>query len=122
MKIIGFLFLVLSQGSIAQNDTIAILEQEVLIAQSSRITAMINADVDKLEALLSDDLTYAHTTGWTETKSGYLETIKSKRINYISFIPRNVNIRIFENTAVLTGMVKVNLGRTDFEIKFLEVQ
>lgn len=122
MKIIGFLFLVLSQGSIAQNDTIAILKQEVLAAQSSRIAAMIDANVDKLEALLSDDLTYAHTTGWTETKSGYLETIKSKKINYIAFEPRNVNVRIYENTAILTGKVNVNLGRTDFVIKFLEVQ
>ena len=75
---------------------------------------MIDADLDKLNDLLTDDLTYAHTTGWTETKTGYLETIKSGRINYISFVPKDVEIRIYGETAVLTGKVDVNLGRTDF--------
>ncbi|WP_229741305.1 nuclear transport factor 2 family protein [Planktosalinus lacus] len=106
----------------AQKESNDILKQEVLNAQSSRISAMIDADIDKLNELLNDDLTYAHTTGWTETKTGYLETIKSGRINYISFIPKDVEIRIYGETAVLTGKVEVNLGRTDFTIRFLEVQ
>ena len=106
----------------AQKESSDILKQEVLTAQSSRISAMIDADIDKLNDLLTDDLTYAHTTGWTETKTGYLETIKSGRINYISFVPKGVEIKIYGETAVLTGKVNVNLGRTDFTIRFLEVQ
>lgn len=106
----------------AQKESIDILKQEILNAQSSRISAMIDADIDKLNELLTDDLTYAHTTGWTETKTGYVETIKSGRINYISFVPKEVVIRVYGETAVLTGKVDVNLGRTDFTIRFLEVQ
>ncbi len=106
----------------AQKESTDILKQEILNAQSSRISAMIDADIEKLSDFLSDDLTYAHTTGWTETKTGYLETIESGKINYISFIPKDVEIRIYGETAVLTGKVDVNLGRTDFTIRFLEVQ
>ena len=122
LKIFGLLFFISYQIANAQNDEFEVAEQEVLNAQSSRISAMIEADIEKLKDLLAEDLTYAHTTGWTETKSGYLETVKSKRIDYLSFVPRDVEVRIYENTAVLTGLVDVNLGRTDFTIRFLEVQ
>ena len=125
MKTLKFTLLILFIScniGFAQKESIDILKQEVLNAQSSRISAMIDADIDKLNELLTDDLTYAHTTGWTETKTGYLETIKSGRINYVSFVPKDVEIRIYDETAVLTGKVDVNLGRTDFTIRFLEVQ
>jgi hypothetical protein len=122
LKILILLLFISCNFGMAQNDSFDISKQEVLNAQSSRIYAMIDADIDKLNDLLTDDLTYAHTTGWTETKTGYLETIKSGRINYISFVPKDVEIRIYGETAVLTGKVDVNLGRTDFTIRFLEVQ
>ena len=110
------------QFAVAQNEELVDRQQEVLQAQSARISAMINADVEKLKELLDEDLTYSHTTGCTETKSGYLETIQSKRIDYLQFSPRDVEVRIYGSTAVLTGLVDVNLGRTDFTIRFLEVQ
>ena len=116
------LLLISCNIGIAQIESLDISKEEVFNAQSSRILAMIDADIDKLNNLLTNDLTYAHTTGWTETKTGYLETIKSGRINYISFVPKDVEIRIYGETAVLTGKVDVNLGRTDFTIRFLEVQ
>ena len=106
----------------AQNESNDIPEQEVLNAQSARISAMIDANIEKLNDLLSDDLTYAHTTGWTETKPGFIETVRSEKIDYISFAPRDVEVRIYDETAVLTGNVDVNLGGPDFTIRFLEVQ
>ena len=122
LKILIFLSFISCSIGIAQNENIDILKQEVLNAQSSRISAMIGADIGKLNDLLTYDLTYAHTTGWTETKAGYIETIKSGKINYVSFVPKDVEVRIYGEIAVLTGKVDVNLGRTDFTIRFLEVQ
>ena len=122
LKLVTLLLLISSHIGIAQNESLDILKQEILNAQSARISAMIGADIEKLNDLLTDDLTYAHTTGWTETKTGYLETIKSGRIDYVSFVPKDVEVRIYKNTAVLNGEVDVNLGRTDFTIRFLEVQ
>ncbi len=122
LKILILLLFISCNIGIAQNESLEISKQEILNAQSARISAMIDADIDKLDNLLTDDLTYAHTTGWTETKTGYLETIKSGRINYITFVPKDVEIRIYGEIAVLTGKVDVNLGRTDFKIRFLEVQ
>lgn len=122
LKIFTLLFVCSSHIAIAQSESPDIRKQEVRNAQLARISAMIDADIQRLEPFLAEDLTYAHTTGWTETKTGYLETIKSGRINYISFDPKDVAIRVYGETAVLTGKVDVNLGRTDFTIRFLEVQ
>ncbi|WP_154662123.1 nuclear transport factor 2 family protein [Siansivirga zeaxanthinifaciens] len=122
VKIILLVLFIFCNKGFAQDVSLDILKKEVLKSQASRISAMIDADINKLKNLLADDLTYAHTTGWTETKLGYLETIKSKRIHYISFVPRDVDVKIYGNTAILSGKVDVNLGRTDFTIRFLEVQ
>jgi hypothetical protein len=122
IKLLGILLLACCQFSVAQKEALIDRQQEVLQAQSARIAAMINADTEELKQLLDEDLTYSHTTGWTETKAGYLETIKSGKIDYLQFSPRDVEVRIYQNTAVLTGLVDVNLGRTDFTIRFLEVQ
>ncbi|PTX43490.1 uncharacterized protein DUF4440 [Christiangramia gaetbulicola] len=118
----GFLLLLIPAFTTAQNLGSNTSKQEVLDAQSARITAMLNADLGKLDELLTEDLSYAHTNGWTETKSGYLETIRSGKIDYVSFVPKVVEVRVYDDSAVLTGKVDVNLGRTDFSIRFLEVQ
>ena len=47
----------------------ATAEQSALEFQSARFKAMVEEDVETLERFLADDLTYSHTTGWTETKS-----------------------------------------------------
>lgn len=126
LKICGILFFIFCQFTIAQNENADISRQRVLKAQSDRFSAMIDADVENLKNLLADDLTYSHTSGCTETKSGYLETIKSNRIDYVSFAPRDVDVRIYEKNAVLTGYVDVKLiyqlEESEFTIRFLEVQ
>ncbi|WP_276390723.1 nuclear transport factor 2 family protein [Eudoraea chungangensis] len=126
LKLFGLLLLITSQFTIAQNDETVLSEQQILKQQSDRFSAMIDADIVKLESLLADDLTYGHTKGSTETKTGFIKTVKTKRIDYLSFIPREVNVRIYENTAVLTGFIDVKViyknEEMTFTTRFLEVQ
>ena len=102
------------------------VEQEILKQQSARFSAMIDADVNALESLLADDLTYGHTKGATETKIGFIETVKTGRIDYLSFVPRDVNVRVYENTAALTGFIDVKViyreQELEFTTRFLELQ
>ena len=124
LKLFGILVLMAGQFTFAQNKNIH--EQQILNVQAARFAAMIEADVEKLKNLLDDELTYGHTKGATETKSGFIETVKSKRIDYLSFVPRDVNIRIYEKTAVLTGFIDVKAiykkEELEFTTRFLEVQ
>ncbi|HKJ17337.1 MAG TPA: nuclear transport factor 2 family protein [Xanthomonadales bacterium] len=126
LKPFGILFLITWQIAIAQNKEINSPEKRILDQQSARFTAMIEADVVKLESLLADDLTYGHTKGDTETKAGFIETVKTERIDYLSFVPSDIDVRIYENTAVLTGFIDVRVIYKNEELvfttRFLEVQ
>lgn len=125
-KLLAILLLISSPNAFAQSNNIDPTKQEILKQQSARFNAMIEADVEKLEDLLADDLTYGHTKGNTETKPGFIETVRSERIDYLSFIPREVDVRIYENTAVLTGFIDVKViykqEELVFTTRFLEVQ
>ena len=126
LKRIGILFLIASQIINAQHKEVDGSEQQILEQQSARFAAMIEADMVKLETLLADDLTYGHTKGATETKNGFIKTVRTERIDYLSFVPRNVEVRIYEKTALLTGFIDVKAIYKNEELKFttrfLEVQ
>jgi ketosteroid isomerase-like protein len=100
-------------------------EQSALEFQSARFKAMVEEDIDSLEGFLADDLTYSHTTGWTETKSGFLSTVESRSIDYMSMAPEDVAVRIYGDVAVMTGIAKmqgaVGDRKVSFTIRFLDV-
>lgn len=100
-------------------------EDDVLASQGARLRAMIDEDVDALSELLADDLHYSHTRGSVESKPQFLSTIQSKRIDYLSAAPRDVEVRLFGDTAVITGLSDMKLiyrgEQHDFTIRFLEV-
>jgi hypothetical protein len=101
------------------------LEQSALDFQSSRFKAMVDADIDTLEVFLADELTYSHTTGWAETKSDFLQTVASGKINYMAVKPRDVVVRIYDDVAVMTGLAEMEGAVDDrvvnFTIRFLDV-
>ncbi len=126
LKLLGILLLFTSHFSVAQNEISATIKQQVLETQAARFSAMITADIETLQNLLADDLTYSHATGWSETKTEHLETIKSEKVDYVSLQQKEVNVRIYDKTAVLTGDVEVKLiyqsEKKEFTLRFLEVQ
>lgn len=126
LHLIGLLLLISCQSKVSQDINITTPQQQILTQQASRFSAMVDADVVKLETLLADDLTYGHTGGSTETKTGFIETVKTEAVDYVSFVPRDVDVRVYENTAVLTGFmdVKAIVDKEEFVFttRFLEVQ
>ena len=97
----------------------------ILNAQEARFKAMVDDDFKSLEKLLSDDLTYGHTTGLTETKTDLINSIKSKKFDYLSFKSRNIKVKIYKKTATITCIADVKLmlktGPLSLTIKILEV-
>jgi len=86
---------------------------------------MIEEDVDELGKLLADDLHYSHTKGRVESKAQFLSTIETKQIDYIAAKRRDVEVSLFGNTAVITGLSDMTLiwrrEQQEFTIRFLEV-
>ncbi len=71
--------------------------------------ACVHTDVAKLEQVLSDDLTYTHASGETQTKAEFIATVREGKIRYRSIEFQHSSVRIYGNTAVSTSEVRVNL-------------
>lgn len=84
-------------------------EAEVRTANERRFAAMVAGDVATLDRLLADDLTYIHSSGVTETKAQSLETVSSKKLEYKSIQPSDVQVRVYGDTAVMTGRVAMKV-------------
>jgi len=101
------------------------VERQVLEVQAGRFQAMIDVDIEELDVILSDDLTYTHTSGHIETKGEFLTSLRSQEITYESIKPQEIKIRIYDNTAVVTGIsamrISVREQQLSFSIRFIEV-
>jgi ketosteroid isomerase-like protein len=99
---------------------------DILAVENARFTAMMRADVVALDTLLADDLVYTHTTGRTETKVQFLESLRTRRLTYDSIAPLERHIRdLGGDAAVVTGrarmVVHVGAEFRRFEILFTDV-
>jgi ketosteroid isomerase-like protein len=82
-------------------------EAEVRAAETARTNALVHADVTALEKFMADDVTYVHASGKSDTKSSYLEAIRSGQLRYLLWEPHQMNVRVLGETAVLNGMYSV---------------
>ena len=94
---------------------------EIIELENKRVEAMIKGDVQALEKILADDLIYTHTTARIDTKSSFIEAISSGRSNYRSVERKDVNVRQFGDSAVVTGHAKFHVGENTFEARFIDV-
>ena len=63
--------------------------------------AMINADSAALAALTSDKLSYGHSHGQIEDKSGFIQSLTSGKSDFVTINLTEQNITLFDNTAVV---------------------
>ncbi len=76
----------------------------------------------ELDRWLADDLTYSHANGRTQTKAEYIGAVTAGPARYESFGFSDLKIRIYGETAVLTGFVDVKLVRAGpFRVRTLQV-
>ncbi len=88
-------------------------EQAVRQAERDRFAAMVKADVGALDKMLGADLTYTHGDGRVIDKAAFLSDFKTGAFKYVSIEPGDMKVRIYGETAVVTGgagMSVVNNG------------
>jgi ketosteroid isomerase-like protein len=83
------------------------IEAEVIAAEQSRVTALIQDDFAALDRLLSDDLTYTHSNALVDSKAQYIESLRSGRLKYKALDHEQQHVRVYGDTAVLTGLTRV---------------
>jgi ketosteroid isomerase-like protein len=101
-------------------------EDGVRKAESDRFTAMLKRDTPALERLLAPDLVYTHGDGRVVDKATFIAESKTGDFVYQTIEPGEVKIRVFGNTAVVTGaagMTVVNKGApAQIKIRYTTVQ
>ncbi len=77
--------------------------QAIRALEERRFAASPAATPRRFAVILSDDLTYTHSSGQLETKGQFLESIRSGAIQYTAILPESLDVRLYGDTAVVTG-------------------
>ena len=116
----GLIFLLLPIAAAAQD-----ARQDILAADARRFTAMVQGDQAALDGLLADDLTYTHSSGQMESKAQFLESLRSGKLRYLSAQPSDQAVRLYGDTAVVTGRAEIKANNQGQELvlslRFTEV-
>ena len=83
--------------------TAADVEREVGEADAGRVKALLENDFGALAALLGDDLTYVHSNGMLDTKTSYIEGLRSGASRYLTMDMSDVTVRAMSDTAVINA-------------------
>jgi hypothetical protein len=91
-------------GAAAQDPAAA-----VRAAELARFAAQTSRDTAALRSLLADELTYIHSNALVESKDHFIETVATGRIVYDSLVPADLRHRVYGETAVGHGRVRVQV-------------
>jgi ketosteroid isomerase-like protein len=107
------LLLAPASAALAQQDPLRELKEQVWKVEQRRVEALIMQDWRALEALLSEDLTYTHSNGATETKEQFLKALRTGAMEYFSLQHDEALVRVYGEAALLTGstQARVRMGR-----------
>ena len=77
--------------------------------EQKRMQAILNVDMPALYAIYADDFFYNTGSGASQTRAQYLPRYASGEIRVTKADSEPRDIRIYENTALVTGIVHVDL-------------
>ncbi len=83
--------------------------EEIRALEDRRYKAMIGRDVDELRGLLHRDLVYTHSNAAVDSFESYVQAIGGGRFDYRSIERVEETIRLYGDTAVVTGQVRIGL-------------
>src|SRR5450755_31580 len=90
------------QGAI--RDPRRIVEQVIRKLDNERIQAQIGADAAALNRIYADDFIGVGPSGTVRTKAQVISDFTSGKLTFQSIVTDEVQVRIYDNTAVETGL------------------
>lgn len=119
--------LAISQLSMAQNPIDkkqAAAKSEVESLERQRFEAQVKKDYAFLEKIFADDLLYVHSSGKTDSKATYINSIKEGKSNYAKIDVEEIAVRSYNNqkTAVVNGVVNITQSPVDGKSNFLHLR
>ena len=83
----------------------------VKAAEKSWATAAVAGDAATLRQVLSDELEYTHSNGEIDTKTAFIDNIKTGVRKYHKLNHESMDVRMYGNTAVLTAKARVETSQ-----------
>ena len=74
----------------------------VLYAQARYCQAMTDADIDTMREIVSEDMTYTHMSGMTQTREEYFADIADGSLRYFTIGMDSPNVAVSGDTASVT--------------------
>jgi hypothetical protein len=117
--ILVFLGLFIPLLSGAQDTSAETSRQEIASKMNLLTNALLERDSLNLDRLLDSEVTYGHSNGLHQTKAEVIRSIMSRQHDYQKIDTRSMQIRMYQNTAVVNTQVAVSML---LESKALELQ
>jgi len=99
--------------------------QTVIDLDRKRMQAMAAKDVATLEAVLADDLVYAHSSARLDTKRSLIDAMMSGATVYTGIEPSDVKAQDLGDAVVLTGIAQIKVVSNGtpnaFGVRFTDV-
>ncbi len=91
---------------------------DILAVEARRYEAMRAGDADALDELLHEDLRYVHSSGLSDTKASYLDSVRQRKWTYQSIEARDQSVRIYGDLALLTSRILMTVVIDDAPARF----
>jgi hypothetical protein len=87
-------------------------DKEILGLEDKRFAAMIARDFAALDQMVHSDLLYTHSSGVTDTKASWIESMKSGKVKYKSVSCGGRQVKFFGDVALTRGSaaIEVDIG------------
>ena len=82
-------------------------EKEILGLEDQRFAAMLARDFAALEKMVHGELLYTHSSGVTDNKASWLESMKSGKVKYKSASCSERQVRFFGDVALVRGKAAI---------------
>ncbi len=94
-------------------------EKAVLAAHEQRRIATLAGDASALDRMMTDDLTFMHPNAHVETKTEFLDAVRTRRYLYKSLTDEERQIRVHGNTGIVSGICRivVHVGGQDVDVR-----
>ena len=83
-------------------DLLSETELSVLKTQVQYCQAMVDADIDTMRKMVSEDMIFVHRSGYKQTREGYFADVKSGKLDYYKAVIENPEIKVEGNNAFVT--------------------
>ena len=96
-------------------------EKEILGLEDKRFAVMVARDFTALEKMVHEDLLYTHSSGLTDTKASWLDSMKSGKVKYKSARCSERQVTVLGDVALMRGRaaIEVDIGGEPKSLRLL---